>query len=286
MPKRIHILKPLPHRPADGHKGTFGRVLVIGGNAEMIGAPAFAGASAFRAGAGLVQVATPKPILPFVLAIEPELIGLALPTSQKKWDEATDKADAIVIGPGLGQQKQSRERLDAVLSLDKPVVVDADALNLLSSHKKWPTKVKARCLLTPHPGEMQRLGALFGKIDQHNTADDRLDTAFRAASAFNQVIVLKGSHTIITDADRYHINTTGDSSLSKAGTGDILTGILATLLAQKVDPFDAACAAVWIHGRAGEIAGKKVGQRSTVARNIVESIAEAIHEYEQAFGTT
>lgn len=259
-------------------------MLVIGGNAEMIGAPAFAGASAFRSGAGLVQIAMPKSVLALSLSVEPELIGLSLPAPKRKWDEATGKADAIVIGPGLGQLDEAKKLIDAVLKLDKPVVVDADGLNILSAEKKWPAKVKARCVLTPHPGEMKRLGKLFGKTEQQQTPADRLDTAARAANAFGQVIVLKGARTIVADADRYYINTTGDSSLSKAGTGDVLTGICATLLAQQFDPFDAACTAVWIHGKAGEIAGGRLTPRSTTARDIIAGIGPAFVEYERTFG--
>jgi NAD(P)H-hydrate epimerase len=285
MNRRIFKLPPLPDRPQDGHKGTFGRVLVIGGNSEMIGAPVFAGASAFRSGTGLVQIATPKAILLHALSVEPELIGLWLPAPRKKWEEATSKADAIVIGPGLGQLGEARKLIDAVLKLDKPLVIDADALNILSTRKSWPKSVVARCVLTPHPGEMQRLGKLFGKTEQSQSPEDRLDTATRAARAFGQIVVLKGSRTVVTDGDRVYINTTGDSSLSKAGTGDVLTGICATLLAQSLDPFDAACIGVWVHGRAGEIAGQRLTPRSTTARDIVESISNAFVEYERTFGT-
>lgn len=285
-PNRIHLLKPIPPRPHDGHKGTFGRVLIVGGNAEMIGAPAFAGASAFRTGAGLVQIATPKAILPFSLLVEPELIGLALPAPKKKWDAATSAADAIVVGPGLGQLGHAKELVRDALKLDKPLVLDADALNLLAASKKWPAKVKARCVLTPHPGEMLRLGVLFGKTKQSSDPPDRLDTASRAARAFGQIIVLKGAGTIVTDGIRYYVNRTGDTSLSKAGTGDVLTGICATLLAQQMDPFDAACSAVWIHGKAGEIAGARLTPRSTTARDVVEAVGEACLEYEKTFGVS
>jgi NAD(P)H-hydrate epimerase len=144
--------------------------------------------------------------------------------------------------------------------------------------------VKARCILTPHPGEMKRLGRLFGKTDQSQTPEDRLDTATRAARAFGQMVVLKGSKTIVTDGHRYYINPTGDSSLSKAGTGDVLTGICATLLAQAWEPLDAACAAVWIHGKAGEMAGKRLTPRSTTARDIIAAVGEAFVAYERAFG--
>ncbi len=286
MAKRIHILPPLPIRPKDGHKGVFGRVLVIGGNAEMIGAPAFAGGAAFRAGAGLVQIATPKAILPFSLAVEPELIGLALPATEKKWGDATAKADAIVIGPGLGQLPNARKLLAAVLKLGKPLVIDADALNLLAARTSWPKKIAAQCVLTPHPGEMKRLGRFFGKPDQTQSPEDRLDTSLRAAQAFGQIVIHKGAGTIVTDGHRYYVNPTGDSSLSKAGTGDVLTGVCATLLAQDIDPFHAACMAVWLHGKAGELAGQKLTPRSTIARDVIAAIGEAFGAYERTFGAS
>lgn len=284
MSQRIFKLPSLPVRPPEGHKGTFGRVLVIGGNTEMIGAPVFSGLSAFRSGAGLVQIATPKQILLHALSVAPELIGLSLPASATQWDQATRKADAIVIGPGLGQLDHASKWIDAVLKLDKPLVIDADALNILSRRKSWPRKVTARCVLTPHPGEMQRLGKLFGKPDQSQSAEDRLDTAMRAARAFGQIVVLKGARTIVTDGTRFYINSTGDTSLSKAGTGDVLTGVCATLLGQSIDPLDAACIAVWVHGKAGEIAGQKHTPRSTTARDVVEAISSAFVVYQQAFG--
>ncbi|MBC7784041.1 MAG: NAD(P)H-hydrate dehydratase [Burkholderiales bacterium] len=284
MPERLLVLPPLPARPADGHKGLFGRVLIVGGNPEMIGAPAFAGAAAFRAGAGLVQIATPKSILPFCLAIEPELIGLAMPAAQKRWDEAIAKADAIVIGPGLGQSAAAKKCLDGLLRTDKTIVIDADAINLLAAGRTWPKRVKAKLILTPHPGEMQRLGRLIGKPKQTQTHEDRLNTALRAADATGQVIILKGARTIVTDGRRVYVNDTGDSSLSKAGTGDVLTGICATLVAQGTEPFLAASMSPWIHGMAGEIAGARRTPRSTSARDIVDAIGEAMVRYEGRFG--
>ncbi|GIW75329.1 MAG: hypothetical protein KatS3mg104_0392 [Phycisphaerae bacterium] len=286
MPNRIDRLPILPPRPREGHKGLFGRVLVIGGNPEMIGAPVLAGASAFRSGAGLVQIAMPKSVLSQALTIEPELIGLALPASPEKWKSATEQADAIVVGPGMGQSSAARTILRAVLKLPgKPVVVDADALNLLAAGEKWPSSVRSTCVLTPHPGEMKRLARIFKRTELSQTPEDRLKTAIRAAASFRQVVVLKGHRTIVTDAERYYVNNTGDSTLSKAGTGDILTGICATLLAQGFDRFDAACISVWVHGKAGEIAGQRFGQRSAMAREILSCIGEAFDEYVRFYGS-
>ncbi len=142
---------------------------------------------------------------------------------------AGEKADAIVIGPGLGQTPEALSRLIRLVRLDKPMVVDADGLNLLSKQKRWPTFFKARAVLTPHPGEMSRLGRLFGRDETPADDEGRISIALEAARAFSQVIVLKGNKTVVTDGKRVYINTTGDSTLSKAGTGDVLSGILGAL---------------------------------------------------------
>jgi len=284
--ERIESPPPLPPRPAEGHKGMFGRVLVVGGNDGMIGAPVLAGTSALRMGAGLVQVAVPRAILPYALSITPELIGLGLGKSAGKDEllEAGQKADAIVIGPGLGRTPEAMGRLTRLVRLEKPMVVDADGLNLLSDQKRWPTYFKARAVLTPHPGEMARLGKLLGRSPEEKVPADeegRIALAAQAAVAFGQVVVLKGNRTVVTDGRRVYVNSTGDSSLSKAGTGDVLTGVLGTLLAQEMDRFDAACLAVYLHGRAGEIAGAKLGRRSVLAREVADALPEAIAEHEK-----
>src|SRR3954471_3272777 len=143
-------LPPLPPRPEDGHKGLFGRVLVVGGNDGMIGAPALAATSALRMGAGLVQIAVPRSILSACLSITPELIGLGLGKAAGKDQllEAGEKADAIVIGPGLGRTPEAMARLQRLIRLEKPMVIDADGLNLLADLKTWPKYFKASAVLT------------------------------------------------------------------------------------------------------------------------------------------
>jgi ADP-dependent NAD(P)H-hydrate dehydratase len=284
---------PLPARPPDGNKGTFGRLLIVGGNEEMIGAPVLAGMAALRMGAGLVQIALPQSVLPAALSICPELIGMGLhgPADTARLIDAAGKADALVIGPGLGTSDAARDRLLALLGLEKPMVVDADGLNLLAAMKRWPAEeFKAHAVLTPHPGEMRRLAALLpsdktGAWQSHDTpipSDDpaRVAIATLAAATFDQVIILKGHRTLITDAQRLYINTTGDSTLAKAGSGDILSGVLGCLLGQRMDRFDAATLAVWLHGKAGELAGSRHGQRSALGRDVVDCLAQAIAELE------
>lgn len=275
-------LPGLPPRPVSGHKGTFGRVLVVGGNDGMIGAPVLAGTAALRMGAGLVQIAVPRSILIACLTITPELIGLGLGKAVGKDPllDAAEKADAVVIGPGLGRTPEAEARLVRLARLPKPMVIDADGLNILAAMKRWPSWFKAHAVLTPHPGEMGRLAKLMGRAEVPTDDDGRLDIAGAAARSFGQVVVLKGERTVVADGRRAYVNRTGDSTLSKAGTGDVLSGMLGTLLGQGMDRFDAACLAVHLHGRAGELAGKAVGMRCALARDVVDAIAGAVGELE------
>jgi NAD(P)H-hydrate epimerase len=273
---------PLPARPMDGHKGLFGRLLIVGGNEAMIGAPVLAGTAALRMGAGLVQVAMPKSVLAAALSVTPELIGLALSKSAGKdgLSEAAEKADVLVVGPGLGRSTAGDARVAELIRLRKPMVVDADALNYLADGKRWPKSFKATAVLTPHPGEMARLCKLIGRTKVPTDDEGRINLAAAAAEAFGQVVVLKGHRTVVTDARRVYLNHTGDSSLSKAGAGDLLSGILGALLALKLDPFDAACIATHLHGKAGEIAGQWLGRRCVLSRDVLEALPAAIGEGE------
>jgi NAD(P)H-hydrate epimerase len=301
--ERVEQPAALPPRAADGNKGTFGRLLIVGGSDEMIGAPVLAGMAALRTGAGLVQVAMPKSVLAAALSVCPELIGMGLEGqgANARLVEEAAKADAMVVGPGLGTAEPAKERLRVLVGIDKPMVIDADALNLLSKLNKWPTATfKARAVLTPHPGEMRRLASLLplseagpwagapgatsgaaaaaGPIPSSDS--EREKVAVAAARAFGQVIVLKGHRTVVTDGKRVYVNATGDSTLAKAGTGDILSGVMGALLAQGMDRFEAATLAVWLHGRAGELAGENYGKRSALGREVIECLGRAISERE------
>src|SRR5688572_13787923 len=199
--QRIIDPPPLPPRPIEGHKGTFGRVLVVGGNDGMIGAPVLAGTAALRAGAGLVQIAVPRSILSAALTITPELIGLGLGKAAGKDQllEAAEKADAVIIGPGLGLTPEARDRLVRLVRLNKSMVIDADALNLLAKEKRWPGYFKARAVLTPHPGEMSRLTKLLNGAEVKDDEHARIELASHASKTFNQIIVLKGHRTVVAD---------------------------------------------------------------------------------------
>jgi NAD(P)H-hydrate epimerase len=285
--QRISQLPPLPPRPQEGHKGLFGRVLVVGGNDGMIGAPALAATTSLRMGSGLVQIAVPRAILHACLAITPELIGLGLGKAAAKDDllRAGEEADAIVLGPGIGKTPEAATRVVRLIRLaDKPMVVDADGLNILASMKKWPAFFKAKAVLTPHPGEMKRLGKLIGRSEVPSDDDGRIDIASAAAKSFGQVVVLKGHRTVVTDGERVYLNRTGDSSLSKAGAGDVLSGVIGSLLGQGMDRFAAACAGVYLHGKAGELAGKKMGRRCVLARDIIDVLPNVVADYEREVG--
>lgn len=288
MPTDLEVVPnppPLPDRPDDGHKGLFGRVLVVGGSDAMLGAPVLAGTAALRTGSGLVQLALPRAMVPFALSITPELTSLPLGENPNRTmlAEAANKADVLVVGPGMGTARLARLRLWRLLTVDKPAVLDADALNLIAASGEWPATTSLRAVLTPHPGEMARLMPLIGGSDPAGgpprvPTDDagRLRVAVAAARAFKQVVLLKGKRTVIADGRRVYVNTTGDSSLSKGGTGDVLAGIIGSLIGQGMERFEAASLGAWIHGRAGEIAGKKLGPRSVLARDVVEAIGEVL----------
>jgi NAD(P)H-hydrate epimerase len=280
----ITALPLLPPRPVDGHKGTFGRVLVVGGSDTMIGAPVLAGTAALRMGSGLVQLAVPRANVAACLSITPELIALALGNAarSRELDEAAERADAVIVGPGLGLSPQAKARLTSLVKLaGKPMIVDADGLNLLAKMKAWPKFFRARAVLTPHPGEMSRLASLIGRKSVPSDEAGRIEIAAAAAKAFGQVVVLKGNRTVIADGDRVFINTTGNSALSKAGTGDVLSGVIGSLLGQGMSGFDAACLGAYLHGRAGEVAGERLGLRCVLAREVIDAMPQAIREKEE-----
>ena len=250
----------LPDRPPDGHKGTFGHVLIIAGSRGMSGAAALAGCSALRGGAGLVTVAVPESIAPIVAGIEPSYLTLPLPEdadgrivagAAAVIEPRLKSVDAVAIGPGWGQSDALR-LLAAELyrTLPGPLVVDADALNLLAGLSDPLQEHAGPRVLTPHPGEFARLTGRDTATIQRN----REPLAREFASRHNVVLVLKGRRTIITDGATLHINPTGNSGMGTGGTGDVLTGLIAALLAQGLSPLDAARTGAHLHGLAGDLA--------------------------------
>lgn len=288
----------LPPRPPTGHKGTFGTVAVIGGccisPARMIGAPAFAALGALRAGAGLVRVLTPESILTEVLALCPSATGRALPTLPEgaldlagavpAVDEALATADAIVIGPGLGQSPAvAALALRAVQQQDRPIVVDADALNALATIPELFRDFHASAILTPHPGEYRRLAALLKiTIDPVNEAT-RPAAAEHLAQRLGCVVVLKGAGTVVSDGLRTWTCTHRHACLATAGTGDVLAGVIAGLLAQHargkapISLYNLARIAVEAHAKAAAAwAGTHHTESGMLAPELAELIPRAL----------
>lgn len=271
--ERITKLPRMPARPEQGHKGTFGKVLVIGGSEGMIGAPGFAGLAALRMGCGLAYVASRREVLGFILAAAPELVGIAVGGKLgPRLAAAVASCDAAIVGPGLGQSAVAADLLRLAIKTAAPVLLDADALNLVASGKAKLGRKPNTMVLTPHPGEMARLARQFGVFEVPADQPGRIKVAVAAARHFQQIVVLKGHRTIISDGRRYAVNMTGDSTLAKGGSGDVLCGMIGTLLAQKMPPFEAAMLGVHLHGKAGEYAGKKVGNRCALAREVIDAI--------------
>jgi hydroxyethylthiazole kinase-like uncharacterized protein yjeF len=263
-------------RPSDSNKGIYGHALVVGGSFGKSGAPAMAALGAYRSGAGLVTVAIPKSTLLAVAAVRPELMTEPLeePLDADRVLDLAKKMTVLAVGPGLGTgaaQVLFVKRLYDEAEI--PAVIDADGLNALASALPHTNKIR---ILTPHPGEMSRL---TGKSTKEVQAD-RLGIARELAGQSGATIVLKGDRTIIAFPDgETWVNPTGSPSMATGGTGDILTGMTSGLVAQHPKDWRrAVVAAVWLHGRSGELAGKHWGEQAMLATDLLDFLPEAMNE--------
>jgi hydroxyethylthiazole kinase-like uncharacterized protein yjeF len=267
----------LPRRPLNANKGTFGRVLVTAGSFNYIGAAGLACQGAQRAGAGLVTLATAASLQPILAAKLNEVTYLPLPEVQPGFIsvEAVDAItrqinlyDTLLMGCGLGQEPSTIEFVSSLI-LEKKLplpVLDADAINILPKIPEWWQWLTDDAILTPHPGEMARLCGLT--IDEIQA--DRLGITRRFAAEWHQTIVLKGAYTVITTADgRCRMSPFANPGLASAGTGDVLAGVIAGLVAQGLMPFDAASLGVYLHGRAGEMVREKIGDAGMIASDLL-----------------
>lgn len=306
----------LPQRPRNSHKGTFGKTMIVAGSLNYTGAAYLAAAGAYRSGAGLVTVAAPQVIMPILASLLPEATWLLLPHDLGVLNEAAVKVlrpeldgySALLLGPGFGREETTGEFLRELLSpteerrpartigfsriVDQedeaeekstplpPVVIDADGLNLLAEIEDWPTLLPPNSVLTPHPGEFGRLAGLETDEVQAN----RLDLAREKAAEWNAIVVLKGAFTAIAAPDgRLAVSPFASAALARAGTGDVLSGMIAGLIGQGVEPFDAALCAVWLHGAVGErAAALATTTAATVAGDLLEHLPHAIHLAELA----
>lgn len=276
-------LKP---RAADAHKGDFGKVCIIAGSMGMSGAAALAGRSALRAGAGLVRVATPKSVLPIVASVEPAFTTIPLAEdsagriSAKAIGAILDAAgdnDVLAFGPGVGVSTELRRVLATLLEQKGlRLVIDADGLNNLAKMKSWTSRLKAELILTPHPGEMNRL---WSGLLRQELPGDRQEQAGRLSERTKSITVLKGAGTVVTDGKKSYVNKTGNPGMATAGAGDVLTGVITALWGQGLSPFDAAVLGVYVHGLAGDIGAKKFGQVSLMTTDIIDCLPEAFSKH-------
>jgi ADP-dependent NAD(P)H-hydrate dehydratase len=283
--QNVSTLPALPVRPAYGHKGTFGRVLVVAGSRGMSGAAVLCGSAAVRGGAGLVTVACPADVQDVVAVGNPCYTTAELTTGAHPDDYAdlamkmADHSDVVAIGPGLGRSPVVRNmvRLLLLSSHGKPTVLDADGLNVLPPIPDAIRTRTAPLVLTPHPGEFARLTNTTTEQVQAN----RLNLAIGFAANWNVVLLLKGRHTIVTDGARVYVNGTGNPGMATGGTGDVLTGLIAALMGQGLSGFDAAVLGAWTHGRAGDLAADAVGQTALCAVDVLTHLPAALREVER-----
>jgi NAD(P)H-hydrate epimerase len=272
----------IPQRAADAHKRSGGVVLVLAGSKRMTGAPRLVAEGAQRAGAGLVTVAVPEPILATVQAGSVETTFLGLPAtgegtlSTKAWEviaEELDRFDAVAVGPGLSTEPEVAELArKVVIESSIPVVADADALNAFEGRASELSGRGAPGVITPHTGEFARL---FG-MPSSEVLEDRVGFARKAAAETGGVVLLKGPHTLVAQPEgEIRVNPTGGPALATGGSGDVLTGMIAALIARGAGAADAASAAAYVHGLAGEIAGRLMGE-GTTASEIARAIPEAV----------
>ena len=269
----------LPRRPINANKGTFGKVLVLAGSVNYIGAAYLACMGAMRAGAGLVTLTTPSSVQPILASKLIETTYLPLPEVNGRINSTTSvtllkdelpKYDAILAGCGLGQSEQVADLIKR-LFIDNdtelpPVVFDADALNILANEPDWWRHFKGNAILTPHPGEMSRLTGM--EID--NIQQDRLKVAEEAAEKWNQTVVLKGAYSVIASQRKTSlINPHANPGLASAGTGDVLAGVISGFLAQNMGSAGAASCGVYVHGEAGECVRQKFGDTGMIASDLL-----------------
>ena len=282
----------LPQRPLNANKGTFGRVLVAAGSVNYIGAAYLACQGAMRVGAGLVTLATPRSLQPILASklievtyapLPEEEFGILQTGAAKALLEELQGYPVLLIGCGLGQNPAAMEFVrDSLFSLPKAtapaVVIDADALNILAKSPQWWEGLPDLAVLTPHPGEMARLMATT--VEQ--VQSDRLGFAQRAASQWQKTVVLKGAHTIIAAPDgRSRLSLIANPGLASAGTGDVLAGAIAGLLAQGLSPFDAAALGVYLHGAAGEMIKNELGDAGMIASDLLPTLPQVIRKLKQ-----
>lgn len=274
----------LPPRPPGANKGTFGRVLVVAGSINYIGAAYLACEGAMRVGAGLVTLATPRSLQPILASKLTEVTYLPLPEVEPGLlhpeaagvvKEQLPNYDVLLLGCGLGQGSGAKALMETILPASLPTVIDADGLNLLSQRPHFWARLGDGVVLTPHPGEMARLtGLAIPEIQRTRPA-----IALKQAAKWRAVVVLKGAHTVVASPEGWaKISPFANAGLASAGTGDVLSGVISGLLAQGLPPFEAACCGVYLHGLAGELVREELGEAGMVASDLLPRLPQVIKE--------
>jgi ADP-dependent NAD(P)H-hydrate dehydratase / NAD(P)H-hydrate epimerase len=282
-------LKDLPkiaRRRNDAHKGDFGHVFLLAGSPGLTGAGCLAARGAQRSGAGLVTVGCPRGLYPIFASKLTESMQLPLPENDsgalamsglEQILEFADRCKVVAIGPGLSRDPETAELVREISAqLDHVLVLDADAIHAFAGRAEEFSRRKGPTLITPHPGEM---GALTG-LSTASIQEDRLGSASSLAARFEVfAVLLKGQNSLITDGKQVFNNPTGNPGMATGGSGDVLTGIVAALVAQRLDHFQAGCLGAYVHGMAGDMAASALGQISMTPGDIIDRLAKAFESY-------
>ena len=265
-----HVLSMLPDRPANAHKGSCGKLLLLCGSRGYTGAPALAAMGALRTGAGLVFLGVPESIYEIEAVKLTEPVIHPLPDSNGTYSTAAansilamlEKKDAVLIGPGIGQSEGSLAAVCTVLEhFTGPVVLDADGINVICAHSNILRERTAPTIITPHDGEFQRIGGIL--------TDNRIESAKQLAKELGVIVLLKGPGTIITDGTVCYKNPAGNPGMATGGSGDVLSGIITALLGFSLPPLEAAACAAWLHGAAGDICAREIGQYGILPSDMI-----------------
>ena len=267
------VLRILPDRDPWGHKGSFGKILLLCGSLGFTGAAYLAAMGALRTGAGLTFLGVPERIYAIEAVKLSEPVVFPLPDREGKLSrEAIPKIvgrlssmDAVLIGCGLGQSEDTFEVVKAVLeNAACPVVLDADGINLVAAHKDILRGRKSPTILTPHAGEAARLAAPAGQ--------ERIAYAKALAADLGCILLLKGHQTVITDGQTVYVNHTGNPGMAVGGSGDVLAGMIVSLLGQGIDPLKATACGAWLHGAAGDLCARELGQYAMLPSDMLEAL--------------
>ncbi|MBI4575401.1 MAG: NAD(P)H-hydrate dehydratase [Planctomycetes bacterium] len=284
---RVPSPGPLPPLRGDSHKGDYGRVLVVAGSPGMTGAAYLAAKAALRSGAGVVVLAVPRSVHAIlevkttcvITAPLPETRrGTLSPAASGAVRDLASRCDAVALGPGVSRDPQTvRLVLELVEALEVPLVLDADGIHGLATRPETLGRRRGPTVLTPHPGEYR---ALTGR-EVGRGFEEREEAAARLGAEGRCVVVLKGGRAVVSDGQAIFRGATGNPGMSTAGSGDVLTGLVASLVGQGMAPFEAACLGVHLHGLAGDIAAKVIGPRGVIATDILQAVPSALKLHDE-----